>query len=229
MGTSAAVDGLRRGVGVVLRTAGLAALVAGAAYPVVFRRWCLSWGATRSEVERFLPGDELLPMPDMLSTRAITIHAPPAAIWPWLVQMGSGRGGAYSYDWIENLFGLDMHSAREILPQFQEVEQGDLLPVGREGPDLRVAVLDRERTFTLESEDHTWVWIFALFPTAGGTRLISRNRIRAPRLTMAGRLANMMVMEPGSLIMERKMLVGIKARAERMAAAPAQDVLPGRP
>jgi hypothetical protein len=87
-----------------------------ATYPVLFRHRCLTWGSTPDEVARVLPGDELLADADIVSTRAITIDAPPNAIWPWLVQMGSGRGGAYTYDWIENLFGLGMHSATEILP-----------------------------------------------------------------------------------------------------------------
>ena len=93
------------------------ALAAGlGAYPVFFRRQCLTWGARPDEVSGSLPGDEMLPRAGIVATRAITIDAPPAAIWPWLVQMGSGRGGVYTYDWIENLFGLDMHSTRRILP-----------------------------------------------------------------------------------------------------------------
>src|SRR6202007_3385596 len=94
------------------------ALAAGlGAYPVFFRRWCLTWGARPDEVSGKLPGDELLSRAGIVATRAITIDAPPAAIWPWLVQMGSGRGGVYTYDWIENLFFLNMHSAAKILPQ----------------------------------------------------------------------------------------------------------------
>ena len=81
-----------------------------------WRAWCLTWGATPGEAAGALPGDELLPEPGIVSTRAIRVDAPPSAIWPWLVQMGPGRGGAYTYDWIENLFGLGMHSADEVLP-----------------------------------------------------------------------------------------------------------------
>src|ERR1700741_1859664 len=100
------------------------------AYRVFFRRWCLTWGARPDEVSGKLPGDELLSRAGIVATRAITIDAPPAAIWPWLVQMGSGRGGVYTYDWIENLFGLDMHSTRRILPQYQDVKVGDEFPLG---------------------------------------------------------------------------------------------------
>jgi hypothetical protein len=200
-----------------IKTAAGGALAAGAgviAYPLFFRRWCLTWGATAEEVSRKLPGDELLPEADIVSTRAVTVGAPPDAVWPWLVQMGSGRGGAYTYDWIENLFGLHMHSARQILPQFQDLEVGDELPMGPGRPVMRVEVCDPERTLAIRFADGNWVWIFALVAEGGQTRLISRNRIATPGAARAVRLFNLLVMEPGSLVMERKMLLGIKQRAE---------------
>jgi hypothetical protein len=196
----------------------LAAGLGSLAYPLFFRRWCLTWGARPDEVSRKLPGDELLAVAGIVSTRAITVEAPPAAIWPWLVQMGSGRGGVYTYDWIENLLGLNMHSAREILPQFQDLKTGDELPLGPGRPAMRVAVCDPEHTLTFQFADGNWVWIFALFAEDGETRLISRNRIAVAGAPPA-RLFNMLVMEPGSLIMERKMLLGIKQRAEDLARA----------
>jgi hypothetical protein len=104
--------------------AGLAAGAAAVSYPILFRGKCLNWGARPDEISRQLPGDDLLTDADIVATRAITIDAPPGDIWPWLVQMGSGRGGAYTYDWIENLFGLGMHSADQILPQFQDLKHG---------------------------------------------------------------------------------------------------------
>ena len=194
----------------------LAAGLGSLAYPLFFRRWCLTWGARRDEVSRKLPGDELLADAGIVSTRAITVDAPSAAIWPWLVQMGSGRGGVYTYDRIENLLGLNMHSAREILPQFQDLKAGDELPLGPGRPAMQVAVCDPEHTLTFQFADGNWVWIFALFAEDGETRLISRNRIAAAGAPPA-RLFNMLVMEPGSLIMERKMLLGIKQRAEDLA------------
>jgi hypothetical protein len=196
---------------------GLAAGLGPVAYPLFFRRWCLTWGARGDEVSRKLPGDELLPDAGLVTTRAITIDAPPAAIWPWLVQMGSGRGGAYTYDWIENLFGLNMHSADEILPQYQDLKVGDELLMGAGGPVMRVEVLDKERALTIRISDMSWVWIFALAPENGSTRLISRNRIATAALPPVRRLFYMLFMEPGSLVMERKMLLGIKQRAERLA------------
>ena len=201
----------------LVKTATGVALAAGAgsiAYPLFFRRWCLTWGATAEEASRKLPGDELLPEADIVSTRAVTIQAPPGAVWPWLVQMGSGRGGAYTYDWIENLLGLHMHSARQILPQFQDLKAGDELPLGPGRPVMRVEVCDPERTLVIRFADGNWVWAFSLVPEDAGTRLISRNRIATPGAPLPARLFNLLVMEPGSLVMERKMLLGIKQRAE---------------
>lgn len=83
-----------------------------------WRPWCLSWGTTNDEATRALAGDELLADPAIMATRAVWVAAPPSVIWPWLVQMGPGRAGAYTYDWIENVLGLGMHSADQILPQF---------------------------------------------------------------------------------------------------------------
>ena len=198
--------------------AGVTAAAAALSYPWLFRRPCLTWGATAEEAARQLPGDDLLANPDIVATRAITIDAPPAAVWPWLVQMGSGRGGVYTYDWIENLFGLGMHSAGEILPQFQDVKLGDEFPLGPGRPKMRVEVFEPGRALAFRFEDQNWVWTFALFPSDGQTRLLSRNRIAAPHASAPTRLFNMLVMEPGSLVMERKMLLGIKERAERLAS-----------
>src|SRR6266496_750712 len=95
----------------------------GALYPLL-RRSILTWGATSEEAASRRPGDELLEDADGVSTRTITIDAPAASAWPWLAQMGpSPRGGAYTYDWIENLFGLDMHSVDRVLPEFQRSEE----------------------------------------------------------------------------------------------------------
>ena len=177
----------------------------------------LTWGATEEEAGRSLPGDELLEDPAVVSTRAITIDAPPSAVWPWLVQMGSGRAGAYTYDWIENLFGLGMHSAERIHPEWQNLAVGDVIP-GRESlQGMRVEVLDPERALVTRSEDGTWVWAFVLEDLGGRTRLLSRNRIAMPDPSLGDRIG-MAVMEPGSLVMERKMLLGIKQRAERSFA-----------
>jgi hypothetical protein len=182
-------------------------------YRRCLRDWVLTWGATPDEAARPLKGDELLDAADVVATRAIRIEAPPSAIWPWLLQMGPGRGGAYTYDWIENLFGLNMHSADQIHAEWQNLKAGDVLRSREDRPGMRVEILDRERTLSNRSEAGDWVWTFVLVPEDGATRLISRNRI-ALKGSAARQHLGSLVMEPGSLIMERKMLLGIKRRAE---------------
>ncbi|HUK96031.1 MAG TPA: hypothetical protein VLV46_00110 [Gaiellaceae bacterium] len=122
------------------------------------------------------------------------------------------RGGAYTYDWIENLLGLGMHSVDEVLPDFQHPEVGDTIAYGANR--MRLELVDPGRVLAWRSGDGNWVWTFVLAEQSGATRLISRNRFRLP--TVAARLG-MIPMEPASLLMERKMLLGIKERAERLA------------
>lgn len=185
-----------------------------ALYAKFLRRPIVNWGATDDEVAANLPGDPLIEYADGVSTRAITIDAPAAAVWPWLAQMGPApRGGAYTYDWIENLLGLNMHSVNRVLPNFQSPQVGDQIGLG---PNvMRVEAVDPERALVWRSADGNWVWAFSLIEQASGTRLISRNRFRLPRLIDR---IGMVPMEPGSLVMERKMLLGIKQRAEQLAA-----------
>jgi hypothetical protein len=178
--------------------------------PAFLRKPILAWGATDEEASARLPGDELLEDADGVATRAIDIHTPASRVWPWIAQMGpSPRGGAYSYDWIENLLGLDMHSANRILPEFQHPRVGDTIGYGSNR--MRVERVEPDHVLAWRSEDGNWVWTFVLMEHGGSTRLISRNRFRLP--TLGARLG-MIPMEPASLLMERKMLRGIKLRAE---------------
>jgi len=207
----------RRRTGVTMKrllvTLGLLAAV-GAAYARWLRQPVLTWGATDEEAAGRLPGDDLLEAADGVATRAIDVDAPAAAVWPWLAQMGpSPRGGAYTYDWIENLLSLDMHSVDRVLPEFQHPQVGDTIGYGPNR--MRVERVEPERVLAWRSEDGNWVWTFVLAEHDGTTRLISRNRFRLPSL--AARLG-MLPMEPASLVMEHKMLRGIKERAERLAA-----------
>jgi hypothetical protein len=200
---------LRRG-GVALGAVGAAALL----YRVLLRRTILNWGATDAEAHARLPGDELLEEADGVATRAITIDAPASAVWPWIAQMGpSPRGGAYTYDWIENLLGLEMHSAERVLPEYQHPQVGDTLGYGKNR--MRFERVEPRRVLASRSEDGNWVWSFILDEHDGQTRLVSRNRFRLPTLSAK---IGMVPMEPGSLLMEQKMLRGIKQRAERLAA-----------
>ena len=202
------MPGKRLGVGVAL--VGAAAL----AYFWFLRDWHLHWGATAQEARGEVVGDDLMPEPDIVATRAVEIEAPPSAIWPWLVQMGPGRGGAYTYDWIERRLGIDIHNSDRIIPEFQHLKVGDEIPMP--GYAMRVERLEPERAMVVRSSNYVWVWSFELRPTNGHTRLISRNRFDASALPVRDKLAYP-VIEPGSWVMERKMLLTIKQRAERLA------------
>src|SRR5271157_86814 len=103
----------------------LSVLAAGLLYVLVVRRWLLGWGASPAELAKRLPGDAFLPEASSTCTRAITINAPPDRVWPWIAQMGQGRGGFYSYDFLENLAGCDIHSADRVVPGWQDIKIGD--------------------------------------------------------------------------------------------------------
>src|SRR5512132_1495570 len=197
-----------------LRRVTVAALILGAVYFRFLRTPILTWGATDAEAAARLPGDELLEEADGIATRAIDIDAPAGAVWPWIAQMGpSPRGGAYTYDWIENLLRLNMHSVDSVLPEFQHPGVGETIGYGSNR--MRLERVEPEHVLAWRSEDGNWVWTFVLEARGGATRLISRNRFRLP--TLAARLG-MVPLEPASLVMERKMLLGIKQRAERLAS-----------
>jgi hypothetical protein len=162
-----------------------AAAVAGI-YHFLLRDPLLNWGASDAEVAATLPGDELLSAADGVSTRAITINAAPSSVWPWIVQIGpSPRGGVYTYDWIENLFGLKMKSTNEVLEEFQHPQIGDSIGFG--GNEMEIALLEPERTLVWRSSDGNWIWSFVLIEDAGRTRFISRNRFRLPRVREVAR------------------------------------------
>jgi hypothetical protein len=194
----------------------LAALLVG--YLRLLRPWHLRWGATAGEVAMPLAGDELVAAPTLVSTRAVTIAARPGAVWPWVVQIGRGRGGFYTYDWIENVIGLDIHSAERILPEHQRLAAGDTISLGADGADLVVAAVAPERHLVLREPEGNWSWSFVLAPEGGGTRLIVRNRWTVAEGGPAFR-ATMTLIDPAAFVMERGMLLGIKGRVERLAAA----------
>lgn len=182
----------------------------------VYRRRLLTWGATRAEVDSAQPGDDRVADANYVSTRAVTIRARPREIWPWLAQMGYRRGGLYSYDWLDRLFGyLDAPSADAILPEYQSIKAGDMIPLGR-GPSWPVVDVVAERSLVLEPIAGNATWSFALVPLGDEvTRLVTRVRFHveprvADRLTMAA-------FDPAAFVMTRRMLVGIKRRAEALA------------
>ena len=178
----------------------------------------LNWGATDGDMTRVMVGDAVVPHPDYENTMAIEIEAEPKHVWPWLMQMGYRRGGLYSYDWIDRLFGyLDGPSASHVLPEFQQLREGDVMPIGR-GPGLPVRAIDFERALVLGGGDGAfqWIWEFGLYPVGPDrTRLVTRSRAHVPpgwrwRLRMA-------LLAPAVFIMTRRMLLGLQSRAERLA------------
>jgi hypothetical protein len=194
-----------------------------AAYILAARRRQLSWGATDEESKAPLPGDDLIQNADLTATRAITIRAAAAQVWPWIAQLGQGRGGFYSYDFLENLVGCDIHSADRIAPEWQDVEVGDEVRFAPE-VGLAVASLEQGRSLVLRGGvpigntpppyDSTWAFVLRDGPSET-TRLLVRERYVYKR-----RWARLIV-EPTevlSFVMSQKMLRGIKSRAERVVS-----------
>jgi hypothetical protein len=195
-------------------------LASAALYWFPIRRWMNRWGATPSDLAGVMAGDSLLPEWTYSGTLAVAVEARPEHIWPWLVQIGYQRGGLYSYDWLDRLFGfLDRPSATRILPEFQHLAVGDVIPLGQ-GPGWPVAVLEPNHALVLDMWNLgglDWVWQFALYPIdETRTRLVSRSRVRARALS--ARLLTHAI-EPSGFIMTRRMLLGLKERSEGLRAA----------
>jgi hypothetical protein len=207
----------QRGNNVAAMLFGVLALAALYWFPM--RRGFVRWGATASDLTRVMPGDPAALDPSYSATMAITIRGRPEHIWPWLVQMGYQRGGLYSYDWLDRVFGyLDRRSADSILPEFQRLAVGDEIPIGR-GRGFPVTAIEPGRALVLSGagDGFAWVWEFGLYPIdERRTRLVSRNLVRVPRTL--GSWLFMRVIEPAAFLMTRRMLLGLKRRAEALAA-----------
>lgn len=191
----------------------------------VCRRWHLRWGATDAEVAAPMPGDEMVLDTSFNATRAITIHAPPEAVWPWLVQIGHGRAGWYSYDLFDN--GA-RPSADRILPEYQQLKVGDCVPMSgtvNETTAFRIKAFEDNRWILWEKPHSTWAWTLA--PLYGGrTRLITRVKDRfAWRASPGNALLSMILMEFGDFAMMRKLLLNLKRRAERHSGSIERDLL----
>ena len=195
-----------------LAVSGAAAL---ALYRFVIRPWHLHWGATDEEAARSMPGDDLIPNPDIAFTRAITINAPPQAVWPWLVQMGYRRAGWYSYDRFDN----DGIHVQRIIPEFQTLTVGDVMLTGSEG-GFRVEAIDPARMLVLKidrasvGQDLEMSCVITLDPIdEPHTRLLLR--VRGKFNGLVEKLWGRVLFDAGDFVMMRKMLLGIKERAER--------------
>jgi hypothetical protein len=198
---------------------------AAAAYILLARPRHLTWGATEQESGEPLPGDELIANADLTATRAITISASADEVWAWIAQLGQGRGGFYSYDFLENLVGCDIHSADRIVPEWQNIAVGEEVRLAPE-VGLVVAVLESGRSLVLRGGipmrnaappyDFTWAFMVREEPDKT-TRLLVRERYAYTRPWAR------LIVEPAevvSFVMSQKMLRGIKDRAERTAALP---------
>lgn len=207
------------------------AVGAGLAYAVLLRPRLQTWGATRAESGAPLPGDDLV-RDRWRTTRAITIDAPAEDVWPWLVQMGFGRAGWYSYDWLERLIGAgdfaEGGSAQSVLPQFQLLAVGDPVPLSADG-GLTAAVVDPPRALVLrmsmsvltgapardgDSAVLDWTWAFVLVP-AGRRSCRLLVRVRADYRPRALRILIPLLLEPVHLVMERAMLRGVRRRVDQ--------------
>ncbi|MCI0486716.1 MAG: hypothetical protein L0229_08960 [Blastocatellia bacterium] len=216
---------------------GATALGAGAlaAYAFLLRPWHLRWGATDDETDETLPGDEFVPHPESEATHAITIDAPVSEVWPWLVQVGQTRGGFYSYAWLENLVGCDMYNADRVIPEWQTLRVGDVVWLHPKAPPLPVILVEPYRAIVLgntsdEEEEkgiNAGTWGFYLKEVdENTTRLLMRGRWnREPGLVSW--LANYALLEPAHFVMERKMMLGIKQRAEAPSHQPADETETG--
>jgi hypothetical protein len=195
-----------------------------AAYALLVRPWHLKWGTTEAELHEPLPGDEVVPHPMQEATHAITINAPIADVWPWLVQIGQNKGGFYSYSLLENLVGCDIHNAKRIVPEWQSLRSGDVLWLHPKALPLPVLLVEPGRALVVggvagEQDDNarvgTWAFVLKeLDPVT--TRLVVRIRWN-PAPGLLNWIYSYGVLEPSHFIMERKMMLGIKQRAESLA------------
>jgi hypothetical protein len=194
-------------------------VVVAVALPVIgffalYRPWHLMWGSTREEVARGMPGDEVVLAPTFSATRAVTVEGRPEAIWPWIVQIGFGRAGWYSYDVLDN---LGHHSAERIIPELQHIEVGDLIPVGPgENAGMRIKAFEPNQWVLWSEPNQLTTWVWSLEPTPSGhTRLITRVRSRSSRRHPTTAIWLLLV-EVADFPMMRKCLLGIKRRAEAL-------------
>ncbi len=200
---------------------------AAAAYILLARPWHLHWGATDQERRGSLPGDGLTPEADLIATRAITVDAPVGEVWPWIAQLGQGRGGFYCYDFLENLVGCEIHSADQVVPEWQTLAVGDQVRLHPEVP-LEVALVEPGEALVLRGGvsmgdspppyDFTWAFVLRVQPD-GRTRLLVRERY-----AYTWKWAPLLVepVEAISFVMSRKMLRGIRDRAESAVLQPVE-------
>jgi hypothetical protein len=193
----------------------------------VLHPWHRTWGSTRAEVLMALPGDPAGRDPSVEIQHAVTIDAPPSAVWPWLIQLGQDRAGFYSYDWLERAFGADVHNVFELRPEWQSRRVGEIVPAtqrgylgGIFGDELgwTVAQLEPQRALVLEN----WGAFVLLPEQTTRTRFIIRSTMSNRHIPVWASVINLMTFDLPHFIMQRRMMLTIKTLAEdgqRMRAA----------
>ncbi len=183
-------------------------------YLAIFRPWQLRWGATDEEVERAMPGDNIVDKPSFNATRAVTINAPAENIYPWIVQMGVNRAGWYSYDLLDN---LARPSAEVILPEHQNIQVGDLIPMSPDGKQgLWVKEFSNAEWMLWWDKigDNSWVW--GIYPEGESySRLVTRVRVKYRWFSPA--IIFNLIIEFFDILMMHKCMLGIKRRAEALS------------
>jgi len=188
----------------LLATAFLVVLVT--IFYLVYRPWQLSWGATADEVTRPMAGDGLVENPTFNATRAVTINASAEQIWPWIVQIGYKRAGFYSWDILDN---DGIPSAEYVLPEYQNLKIGDVVPLSEETDAEVIDMVSNEQLLLVFQSDSTVTWAWALYKIdADRTRLVTRLRWRTTSVV------SQFALDAFEIIMMRKCLLGIKRRAE---------------
>ena len=183
-----------------------------------------NWGTSKDELMQQFLGDAIIDVPKMVSTKSIRITAEPKQIWPWLVQMGQGRGGFYSYERLQNLVGLQMENADQIIPEYQDTAIGDIMKLSPQGGG-EVIVMEENQAIVLYADEKQMInpnikesrfsttWLFYLEHKDGGeSKLYSRGRYRFKGIIIGVMMR--IFLEPITFVMERKMLKGIKKRVE---------------
>jgi uncharacterized protein YndB with AHSA1/START domain len=189
----------------------------------LYRHWHMRWGATDEEVQAPMPGDDLVPKVQFNATRAITIDAPLDMVWPWIVQMGYRRAGFYTYALLDN---AGYESADDVIDEFQHPQIGDWMPMAKKVNDttaFRLKAFEKNQWLLWAKPDSTWAW--KLVPLEGGrTRVVSRLKALYVWRRPLSAILSLILLEFGDFPMIRRVLKGIKARAERLAEGGAEDV-----